>query len=125
MLVSTIREITAEEEEVHLHLETMESLVNRYSKRVSESLEERIKRAHTGWLQLSPEECAVRHEQETRQLKSLFKTLQHELNRTKRKLASLKQAKKRAHRILAEEVSPQNNSPERDLSMMSDSKRSV
>ena len=104
MLASDIREIIAEEEEVQVHLEALESIIHRYSKRISESLAERIERAHTNgeWIQLSSEECAARHEQETLHLKAQYDTLQHELNRTRKKLSSLKHAKDRARRILAD-----------------------
>jgi hypothetical protein len=104
MLASDIRHIIAEEEEVQFHLEAVEAIVHRYSKRVSESLEKRIKRAHAigEWLQLSSEECAVRHEHEKLHLTSQYDTLQYELNRTRRKLSSLKHAKGRARRILAD-----------------------
>ena len=107
MFGTAIREILAEEEEVQLHLEALDSLLHRYSKRGSESLEERIKRAHANgeWLQFSLEECSGLQEQEKLHLQSLFETLHHELKRTRRKLTSLKQAKKRARKILAEEAS--------------------
>ena len=100
MLVSTIREFIEEEQEVQRHMDALESLLRMRSKQLHESLQERIKRAHThgNWIQLTPEECAGLHEQEKHTLKSQFDIFQHELNRTKRKLASLKQAKKRARR---------------------------
>ena len=109
MLVSTIREFIAEEEEVQRHMDALESLLMMRSKQLHESLKERIRRAHThgDWIQLSPEICAGLHEQEKLNLKSQFDTFLHELKRTKKKLASLKQAKKRARRILAEETASQ------------------
>jgi hypothetical protein len=104
MLLSTIREFIVEEEEIQIHLEALESLLRRRSKQLQEPLQERIKRAHThgNWMQLSPEECAELHAQEKVHLQSQFDTFLHELNRTKRKLATLKQAEKRAQRIRAE-----------------------
>jgi len=107
MFGTAIREILAEEEEVQLHLEALDSLLKRYSKRGSESLEERIKRAYINgeWLQLSLEECSRLQEQEKLHIQSLFETLQHELKRTRGKLTSLKHAKKRARKMLAEEAS--------------------
>ena len=110
MLASTIREILEEEEEVQLHREALESLLRRYSMRASESLEEWIKRGQTrgDWIHLSPGECAVRREQETLRLESLMGTLQHELKRTRKKLASVKQMKQRARRILVEQAASQH-----------------
>ena len=107
MVGTALREILAEEEEVQLHLEALDSLLHRYSERGSESLEERMKRAHTNgeWLQLSLEECSGLQEQEKRHLQSLFETLHHELKRTRIKLTSLKHAKKRARKVLAEAAS--------------------
>jgi len=107
MFGTAIREILAEEEEVQLQLEALDSLIQRYSTRGSESLEERIKRAHANgeWLQLSLEECSGLQEQEKLHLQSLFETLHHELKRTRRKLTSLKHAKKQARKILAKESS--------------------
>jgi len=104
MLASSIREILEEEEEVQLHREALESLLHRYSMRASESLEERIERGrtHGDWIHLSREECAARHEQETFHLQSLMETLRHKLERTREKLASVKQMKQRARRILVE-----------------------
>jgi hypothetical protein len=109
MLISTIREFIAEEEEVQLHMEALESLLRMRFKQLQESLNERIKRAqtHGNWMQLSLEECAGLHEQEKVHLQSQFDIFLHELNRTKRKLASLKQAEKRVRRMLAEEAASQ------------------
>ena len=110
MLASAIREILEEEEEVQLHREALESLLRRYSMRASESLEEWIKRGQTHgvWIHLSPEECAVQREQETHRLESLMGTLQHELKRTRKQLASIKQMKQRARRILVEQAASQH-----------------
>jgi hypothetical protein len=110
MLASAIREILEEEEEVQLHREALESLLRRYSMRAYESLEEWIKRGQTrgDWIHLSPGECAVRREQETLRLESLMGTLQHELKRTRKKLASVKQMKQRARRILVEQAASQH-----------------
>jgi hypothetical protein len=110
MLASAIREILEEEEEVQRHREALESLLRRYSLRVSESLEEWITRAQTQGegIHLSPEECALRREQETLHLQSLMNSLQHELERTRQKLASVKQMKQRARRILTEQTASQH-----------------
>jgi hypothetical protein len=110
MLASTIREILEEEEEVQRHREALESLLRRYSVRLSWPLEEWIERAqtHGAWIHLSPEECAVRREEEALHLQSLMNTLQHELKRTKKKLASVKQMKQRARRILTEQAASQH-----------------
>ena len=106
MLASEVHGYASDVEKGQRRMDALESLVRIRSKQLQESLKERIKRAHTHgeWIQLSLAECARLHQQEKQYHKSQFETLQYELNQTRRKLATLKQAKKRAHLIRAGEV---------------------
>ena len=106
MLASEVHGYASDVEKGQRRMDALESLIRIRSKQLQESLKERIKRAHTHgeWIQLPLAECARIHEQEKHYHKSQFETLQYELNRTRRKLATLKQAKKRAHLIRAGEV---------------------
>ncbi|HKO31512.1 MAG TPA: hypothetical protein VJU54_10250 [Nitrospiraceae bacterium] len=106
MLASDVLGYASDVEKAQRRMDALEALLRMRSKQLQESLKERIKRAHTHgeWIQLSSEECAGLHEQEKLYHKSQFVTLQHELTRTIRQLATLKQAKKRARLIRAVEM---------------------
>ena len=106
MLGTDIRGIMAEEEEVQRRQEALKSLMIMRSKKLLESLDQRIKRARSSgdWTLLSKAECADLHKQEKAHLKSQLEQLRFEQNRTKGKLTALKRAKARAQRIRAAEA---------------------
>ncbi len=105
MLASEVRGYASDVEKGQRRMDALESLLRIRSKQLQESLKGRIKRAHTHgeWIELSLAECARLHEQEKYYHKSQLETLQYELNRTIRQLATLKQEQKRARLIRAGE----------------------
>ncbi|CUQ67298.1 hypothetical protein [Candidatus Nitrospira inopinata] len=106
MLGTDIRGIMAEEEEVQRRQEALKSLMIMRTKKLRESLDQRIKRARSrgDWMMLSKAECADLHKQEKAYLRSQLEQLRFEQNRTKGKLTALKRAKARAQRIRAAEA---------------------
>ncbi|MBM4139616.1 MAG: hypothetical protein FJ244_09155 [Nitrospira sp.] len=106
MLGTDIRGIMAEEEEAQRRQDALKSLMTMRSRKLRESLEQRIKRARTSgdWTMLSKAECADLHKQEKAHLKSQLEQLQTEQVRTRGKLTVLKRAKARAQRIRAAEA---------------------
>jgi len=103
---TNIREIIAEEQQVQRHKEALDALVRLRSKRLRESLEERIRRAqdYGEWNHLSQKEYAGQHKEEKLYLNSQVDRLRHEQARTKGKVTELRRAKARAVLIRAAEV---------------------
>ena len=106
MIGTDIREIIAEEQQVQLHKEALESLVRRRSILLRESLEERVRRAqdHGDWSHLSQKECAEHHQEEKLYLEEQVDRLRREQARTKGKLVELKRAKAQAELNRAAQV---------------------
>lgn len=101
-----IREIIAEEKQVQRHKEALDSLVRMRSKRLRESLDERMRRAQDQgyWSHLSQKERAWHHKEERLYLKSQVDRLRHEQARMKGKLADLRRAKAQAELIRTAEA---------------------
>lgn len=117
MYGTNIREIIEEEQEIQRHKEALDALVRVRSKLLRESLEARMKRARDDreWNNLSPEECAGRHQEEKLHLKSQIARLRHEQARTRGQLTELRRVKTRAVAVRAAAVASEQKRALNDL----------
>lgn len=107
MFGSNLRDILTEQESIQRRQRALKSLLAMRHRRLRESLDQRIKRAHREgfWQGLSRAECQALHDQEKAFVRAQLDALECETLRGQGKLVRVRKEKARAQRQRAAQIS--------------------